>query len=119
MVMFDIPAELEFGPVPKKLYCNKDLVKPLTKALTNIKERGLTKELKSWDGCFNIRPMRGLTSMSLHSWGIAVDVCAAENGLGKKPKMSAEFVKCWTDAGFDWGGLWKRLDGMHMQLAHI
>jgi hypothetical protein len=119
MTVWDIPAELEVGVIPKKLYCNKDLVSPLTQALKSIIAKDLVKELKTWDGCFNIRKKRGLTSMSLHSWGIAIDVNAAWNGLGKTPTLSAEFVKCFTDAGFDWGGTWKRKDGMHFQLAKI
>jgi hypothetical protein len=57
--------------------------------------------------------------MSLHSWGIAIDVNAFENGLGQTPKLSAGFVKCFTDNGFDWGGVWKRLDSMHFQLSKI
>jgi hypothetical protein len=57
--------------------------------------------------------------MSLHSWGIAIDVNAAWNGLGKEPTLTPEFVKCFTDAGFDWGGTWKRKDGMHFQLSNI
>jgi hypothetical protein len=57
--------------------------------------------------------------MSLHSWGLAVDLNAFENGLGKEPKLSPGFVKCFTDAGFDWGGTWKRKDGMHFELAKI
>ncbi len=57
--------------------------------------------------------------MSLHSWGIAIDVNAAWNGLNKEPVLSAGFVKCFTDAGFEWGGTWKRKDGMHFQLSSI
>ena len=57
--------------------------------------------------------------MSLHSWGIAIDVNAFENGLNQIPKLSPGFVKCFTDAGFEWGGTWKRKDGMHFQLAKI
>jgi len=119
MVMWDVPTELEIGVIPKRLYCNKDLVAPLALAFKNLIERGFVTELKTWDGCFNIRKMRGLQSMSLHSWGIAIDVNAFENGLGQKPKLSAGFVQCFTDAGFDWGGTWKRSDGMHFQLKKI
>jgi len=119
MVLFDVPTELEIGVIPKRIYCNKDLVHPLTKAFRNLIERGYVKELKTWDGCFNIRKMRGLQSMSLHSWGIAVDLNAFENGLGKEPKLSEGFVKCFTDAGFDWGGEFRRFDGMHFQLSKI
>lgn len=119
MTLWDIPANLEVGVIPKRLYCNKDMIVPLTQAFQSLIVTGKVAELKTWDGCFNIRKKRGLSSMSLHSWGIAIDVNAAWNGLGKDPVLSPEFVKCFTDAGFDWGGTWKRKDGMHFQLAKI
>jgi hypothetical protein len=119
MTIWDIPTELEVGPVPKRLYCNRDLVKPLNLALQNMIVRGYVKDLKTWDGCFNIRKKRGLNSASLHSWGIAIDINAAWNGLGKEPTMSKGLVQCFLDAGFEWGGTWTRKDGMHFQLAKI
>jgi hypothetical protein len=125
MVLFDVPTHLEIGVIPKKVYCNKDLVKPLTQAFTNLIERKLVGELKTWDGCFNNRPIRGFEKklaasyLSLHSWGLAIDVNAAWNGLGKGPQLSPAFVKCFTDAGFTWGGTFKRKDGMHMELAEL
>jgi hypothetical protein len=119
MVLWDVPTELEIGMIPKKIYCNKDMIKPLSQAFKNLIDTGKVNELKTWDGCFNIRKKRGLTSMSLHSWGIAIDVNAAWNQLNMEPKLSKEFVKCFTDAGFDWGGTWKRKDGMHFQLSAI
>jgi hypothetical protein len=119
MILWDVPTEIEIGVIPKKLYCNKDIVDPLMAAFINLINRNKVDELKTWDGCFNIRKKRGLSSMSLHSWGIAIDVNAAWNGLNKKPVLTPEFVKCFTDAGFDWGGTWKRLDGMHFQLKKI
>ena len=119
MVVWDVPASLEHGAIPKRLYCNKDMINPLCGALQNVIERGLVDQIKTWDGCFNIRRKRGATSASLHSWGIAIDINAAWNGFGKKPTMSAELVKCFTDAGFEWGGVWKTPDGMHFQLANI
>jgi len=119
MTVWDVPTHLEIGVIPKKLYCNKLIVAPLIQAFDNLIDRGFVKELKTWDGCFNVRRKRGLTSMSLHSWGIAIDVNAAWNGLNKTPQLSAGFVKCFTDAGFDWGGTWTRKDGMHFQLKTI
>lgn len=119
MVMWDVPSELEIGVIPKRLYCNKAIIQPLSQAFKNLITRGYVKELKTFDGCFNIRSKRGLSSMSLHAWGIAIDLNAFENGLNQIPKLSPGFVKCFTDAGFDWGGSWQRKDGMHFQLAKI
>lgn len=119
MTLWDIPTSLEVGTIPKRLYCNKILIEPLSKALKNLIDTGHVNELKTWDGCFNVRKKRGLATQSLHSWGIAIDVNAAWNGLGITPKLSAGFVKCFTDAGFEWGGTWTRKDGMHFQLAKI
>lgn len=104
---------------PKKIFVNKDFQPILEKSLRNLMERGLTKELKTWDGCFIIRTKRALTSLSLHSWAIAVDVNRAENDLNMIPKLSPQFVKCFTDAGCDWGGNWTRKDGMHFQISKI
>jgi len=119
MTVWDVPTHLEIGVIPKKLYCNKLIVAPLIQAFDNLIDRDFVKELKTFDGCFNVRRKRGLTSMSLHSWGVAIDVNAAWNGLNKTPQLSAGFVKCFTDAGFDWGGTWTRKDGMHFQLKSI
>lgn len=120
MILWDVPAELEIGVIPKKLYCNKDIIGPLSMAFKALIDTGKVAELKTFDGCFNIRYQRGSrTAASLHSWGIAIDVNAAWNGLGEEPQLSPEFVKCFTDNGFDWGGTWKRKDGMHFQLSNI
>lgn len=133
LVMFEVPPHLEIGVIPKKIYCHKRLVNPLEQAFKALIATGKVKELKTWDGCFNQRPIRGYEKqwrrfemegypqagaryLSTHAWGMAIDVNAFENGLGRKPKLSAGFVKCFTDAGFVWGGHFKRLDGMHFEL---
>ncbi len=119
LVLWDVPSDLEIGVIPKRIYCNKDMIAPLTAAFKALISTGCVTELKTWDGCFNIRKKRGLASMSLHSWAIAIDVNAFENGLGQNPKLSKLFVSCFTQAGFDWGGTWTRKDGMHFQLSKI
>ena len=119
MIMWDVPGFLEIGMIPKRIYCNKDLVMPLSKAFQNLIATGYVNELKTWDGCFNIRKKRGGSTMSLHSWGVAIDLNAFANCFGCIPKLSPGFVKCFTDVGFDWGGTWRKPDGMHFQLKTI
>ena len=119
MTLWDIPTELEIGVIPKRLYCNQLMISPLTYSFKELIRTGHVNELKTWDGCFNIRRKRGLTSLSLHSWGIAIDVNAAWNGLNMTPTLSPGFVACFTKNGFDWGGTWTRKDGMHFQLSKI
>jgi hypothetical protein len=36
MVLWDVPTELEIGMIPKRIYCNKDLVIPLGNAFKNL-----------------------------------------------------------------------------------
>lgn len=134
LVLWDVPADIEIGVIPKRIYCHKQLVKPLDQVFRALIASGRVKELKTWDGCYNPRPIRGFERqwkrfeasgnpqggarfLSTHAWGMAIDVNAFENGLGKKPKLSAGFVKCFTDAGFLWGGYFTRLDGMHFELS--
>ncbi len=133
MVLWDVPTELEIGVIPKRIYCHRDMLPPLRDAFINLIETGFVKELKTWDGCFNVRPIRGyekkfaaaakagnielaMSYLSEHSWGLAIDVNAAWNRLGMQPTLSIGFVRCFEDAGFVWGGRWKRLDGMHFEL---
>lgn len=119
LVLWDVPTALEIGVIPKKIYCNRDLIAPLSGAFANLIHRGFVDELKTWDGCFNIRPKRNGASMSTHSWAIAIDVNAAWNRMGNRPLLSDGFVRCFKDAGFDWGGDWRVPDGMHFQLKEF
>lgn len=119
MILWVVPNYLHIGPVPRKIYCNKDMIVPLTNAFENVLKEGISDQIKTWDGCFNIRAKRGAKSISLHGWGIAIDINAAWNRFGKKPTMSIELVNCFANAGFSWGGYWKKPDGMHFQLAKI
>lgn len=119
MVVWDVPEDINraIPTVPNRIYCHVLMVKPLEQAFRNVVSRGLAQEIKTWDGCFNVRKMRGINSQSLHSWGMAIDINAAWNGLGKAPTMSKGLVKCFTDAGLEWGGSWSRPDGMHFQIG--
>lgn len=100
------------------IYCNKDMQPPLWQALCNIQDRGLALELLTFDGCFEIRDVRGDPGHpSTHSYGLAIDINAATNVLGEKPTLSPELAACFTDAGFVWGASFSRCDGMHFSFA--
>lgn len=117
MILWDVPDYLEVGVIPKRIYCNKDLVKPLEQALANVVNRGLADEIKTWDGCFNLRPSKGnAANWSLHAWGLAIDINAAWNRYGWRPTLKQPLIECFTDAGFEWGGGWRIADGMHFQI---
>jgi len=74
--------------------------------------------LETFDGSFAIRPIRGASNPSLHSWGLAFDFNAAKNPLGAKPTMPAAVVAAFKRHGFAWGGEFHgRPDGMHFQLT--
>ncbi len=35
MALWDVPGHLEVGVIPKRIYCNRDLVQPLATAFQN------------------------------------------------------------------------------------
>jgi len=119
MVLYDVLYHNKILALPKRIYCNIDLIEPLERALYSIVFNKLENQIKSWDGCFNIRKKRGNSTPSLHSWGVAIDINAAWNQFGQPPTMSKELVQCFKDAGFDWGGDWSKPDGMHFQLSSL
>lgn len=101
-----------------RIYANYVMADPLRQAFRNLVDRGLSDELKTYDGCWNIRKMKGSNSLSVHSWGLAVDFNAAENPFGGPVTFSDGFIECFADAGFEAGALWRTPDGMHFQLAY-
>ena len=128
MTWFDIPSIINnhVPALPNKLYCHKELVLPLTNVLTDlIKSSWLYGQIKTYDGCFNVRYVRGSrTVVSVHSFGLAIDLNASQNPLGLstdeallrglKP-FDKMFFEVWRSHGFTCGIDFKRPDGMHFQ----
>ncbi|BCO08849.1 hypothetical protein GF1_12250 [Desulfolithobacter dissulfuricans] len=82
-------------------------------AFQTVVERGLADKIRTWDGCFNVRHMRGAGQWSTHSWGIAFDLDAPWNRFGQRNfAMDEEVAACFEEAGFVWGGRWNRPDGI-------
>lgn len=100
----------------RHIYCNKDIHKPLLAALQSVHALGLGNELHTFDGCFNIRGIRGGGSFSLHSYGLALDIYARRNIMSRilRTTFSKEFIRCFKEQGFYWGGDWSGTkDPMH------
>ncbi|MGL5914993.1 MAG: M15 family metallopeptidase [Culicoidibacterales bacterium] len=73
-------------------------------------------------GGYNFRLIRGGSSLSMHSWGCAVDFDPARNGLHDDTPHFAhcpEVLKAFASEGWTWGGNWTRADGMHWQAASV
>lgn len=84
-----------------------------------INHRGILEEAEDYGGIFNFRQMRGGSSISRHSWGIAIDIDADDNGnhtpWPEKADMPIEIMEAfaregWLSAGAFWGR-----DAMHFQ----
>ena len=113
---------VDAGAIPgvgKRLYVNKQIVEPLKAAL------GICVDLRDGYkvrtiGCFAPRAKRGNPdSLSLHSYGIAVDINADANPM--RAPMVRDIPEAWVQAfeatGWTWGGRWRTPDPMHFQYA--
>lgn len=107
------------GKGTEKIYLNRDFKNKLIEAFKMLECNGAYKEIKTFDGCYQIRKVRGaISTSSLHSWGMAIDLNAAKEKLGQeKTFWSNKFINTMLDAGLFWGGSWKsRKDSMHFAL---
>ena len=119
MTLWIVPQDIRaaISCMPEKIYLNRSMLAPLEKALRKLIELGLSKEILTYDGCFNIRVKRGSSGISAHAWGIAIDMNAVLNPFRGKVAWSAAFLAVWRDFGWICGADWSpsSRDGMHFQ----
>ncbi len=97
------------------IYCNIDIHAPLFNALKGVKANGGATALHSFDGCANIRNVRGSNHLSCHAYGLALDINASEEPLGSLGRLPESIVTAFKDQGFDYGGDFHgRHDPMHV-----
>lgn len=71
-----------------------------------------------YGGCFNYRKKRGGSSLSTHSWGIAIDINPEENPFhGTDTTFSSKAIDIMEEHGFLSGGRAWGKDWMHFQAA--
>jgi lysozyme family protein len=79
IVPFDLRIAWNKNQKIKSFSCNKNVKDSLEKCYKEIyrqhtKEEIMDLGLDLFGGCVNYRKMRGGSSLSLHSWGIAIDI---------------------------------------------
>jgi hypothetical protein len=110
-------------PVLGAVTCHRVMLPRLRWALREIVARGLGPSVDPADfgGCYVPRfigyaPANGL---SLHTWGIAVDLNVSSNGRGTVGEIDPDVVQVLKKWGFAWGGDWAYTDPMHFELAAL
>ena len=111
----------ETVPVMGRVTCHRLMLPQLRGALTEVVDAGLAGTLKTYSGCYVPRfiernPAR---SISLHTWGIAIDMDAATNYRGIRGTMDSRVVEIFKRWGFRWGGDWRYTDPMHFELGTL
>lgn len=119
------PFRMTYAEKPiKSIAFHKRAAEPLRLALLDIwthceKDQKIIDglHLNEFGGSFNYRLIRGSSSISNHSFAIAIDIMPTGNELGKvKGAMPKFAVDAFKAQGFKWGGDYKgRKDWMHFE----
>ena len=115
----------------KKMTCHEKVKDSLERIFKNtLSHYGIESirklHLDRFGGCLNVRKMRGGSSWSMHSWGIAVDLDPDRNRLRWKSdkavfarKEYAPFWKIVQAEGWTSLGKARNYDWMHFQAAGL
>ncbi|MGH2731352.1 MAG: M15 family metallopeptidase [Actinomycetota bacterium] len=112
-------------PILGTVTCHRMMLPQLEGALREFQRAGLAHLVNVGDyhyqgGCYVPRFKRGSsTSLSMHAWGLAIDVNVATNPAGARPRQDPRLVAIFERWGFRWGGRWSPPDGHHFELASL
>ena len=108
-------------PILGAVTCNKALFPQLRAALTEVVSRGLADKIHpdEYAGCYYPRFIAGSTTLSNHSFGLALDLNVPGNGRGTVGEIDRGVVAILKEWGFAWGGDWRWPDPMHFEMDRI
>ncbi|WP_343061523.1 M15 family metallopeptidase [Nocardioides luti] len=108
-------------PILGNVTCNKLIFPQLIAALNEVEARGLTDKIHpgEYAGCYYPRFIAGTTSLSNHSFGLALDLNTPGNQRGTVGEMDRGVVDIFKKWGFAWGGDWHYTDPMHFEADRI
>ncbi len=86
-----------------------------------VVDRGLADEIhpEEYAGCYYPRFIAGSTTLSNHSFGLALDLNVPGNQRGTVGEMDRGVVAIFKKWGFAWGGDWSYTDPMHFEMAQL
>ena len=120
----NIAHRITYSDVQLNHNCHKKVIGAIQDALTEIKEKGLGREIdldnsNRYGGCYVGRFSRlakdNFGPISRHAWGIAFDINTSTNAQSAVPQMNCDVVRIFRKHGFSWGGNYLLPDGMHFE----
>jgi hypothetical protein len=111
----------EVVPILGSVTCHQDLFPQLRAALLEVQQRGLSSSIHpgEYAGCYYPRFIANTTTLSNHSFGLALDLNVPGNGRGTVGEMDRDVVAIFKTWGFAWGGDWRYTDPMHFELSEV
>lgn len=108
-------------PILGEVTCHRVLFPQLRAALTEIVQAGLADRIhpEQYAGCYYPRFIAGTNQLSLHAFGIALDLNVPENQRGTVGQMDRTVVRIFERWGFTWGGHWAYTDPMHFEMNAV
>jgi D-alanyl-D-alanine carboxypeptidase-like protein len=105
-------------PILGSVRCHRAMIPHLRAALGALARRGLSGLVDPGDfaGCYAPRRIQPRGQLSLHAWGLAVDLNASRNPFRGRSHQDRRLVRTMERHGFTWGGRWPtRPDPMHFE----
>ncbi len=111
----------EVVPILGSVTCNNAIFPQLKAALAEVVSQNLESEIHpgEYAGCYYPRFIAGSTTLSNHSFGLALDFNVPGNQRGTIGEMDRDVVAIFKYWGFAWGGDWRYTDPMHFELNQI
>ncbi|MDN5745553.1 MAG: M15 family metallopeptidase [Nocardioidaceae bacterium] len=108
-------------PILGRVTCNKFMMPQLKAALRDVVANNLASKIHpgEYAGCYYPRFIAGSTTLSNHSFGLALDFNVPGNQRGTVGQMDRNVVAIFKRWGFAWGGDWSYTDPMHFELSRI
>jgi hypothetical protein len=109
----------EVVPILGSVTCHKVIFPQLRAALSEIQATpGLAGKIHpdEYAGCYYPRFIANTNKLSLHAFGIALDLNVPGNQRGTVGEIDRRVVAIFERWGFTWGGRWSWTDPMHFEM---